>query len=215
MTRREGPLARSEASTRGGNRRRQDPPPTQRAGGTEGRRRQDPPPTQRAGRPLGGPETGTGEALFAALVEYGSKMVTTELIDRVLVDAPHIAKILEEAHQAAWGVTDPVMLELCRVRVARLLGNESELSSDLDPALVAATHEWPPSPLLSASQRACLAFTEEFVIDVANLHDETAAAVVSELGDQGFADFVNALLVIEQRQRMRLIWTRLFPEVLS
>ena len=47
------------------------------------------------------------------------------------------------------------------------------------------------------------------MIDVASLDDATAIAVVDQLGDEGFANFANALLVAEQRQRLRLIWDRL------
>ncbi len=56
----------------------------------------------------------------------------------------------------------------------------------------------PRSPV----EAACLAFTDEFVIDVANLRDETAAAVREHLGDAGLTDFTRALLVVEQRERL-------------
>jgi hypothetical protein len=36
--------------------------------------------------------------------------------------------------------------------------------------------------------------------------------VRDELGEQGLVDFVSALLVIEQRQRLRLTWAQLFTE---
>ena len=49
------------------------------------------------------------------------------------------------------------------------------------------------------------------MIDVAGLDDSTAFAARDELGEDRSADFVNALLVVEQRQRLRLIWARLFP----
>ncbi len=35
---------------------------------------------------------------------------------------------------------------------------------------------------------------------------------VDQLGEQGLVDFVNALLVVEQRQRLRLVWRQLFGE---
>ena len=57
-----------------------------------------------------------------------------------------------------------------------------------------------------------MAFTEQFVIDVAGLDDATCAAVRDELGEQGLVDFVNALLVVEQRQRLRLVWAQLFGD---
>ena len=48
------------------------------------------------------------------------------------------------------------------------------------------------------------------MIDVANLTDQTAAAVCDALGDQATVDFVSALLVVEQRQRIALTWDTVF-----
>ena len=42
------------------------------------------------------------------------------------------------------------------------------------------------------------------------MDDELAFAVSDELGLQAFRDFVGALLVVEQRQRLRLAYERLF-----
>jgi hypothetical protein len=146
--------------------------------------------------------------------DYGSGMrSTSDIIDTVLGGHDAVTGALRDAHSAAVEAVDPVVLEMCRVRIAMLLGNQDELASSLDDELVSEVPMWPSSNRLSAAQRACLAFTEEFVIDVASLSDQVAGAVIGELGEQGFADFVNGLLVIEQRQRMRLAWQRLFPEV--
>jgi hypothetical protein len=95
-----------------------------------------------------------------------------------------------------------------------LLGNEAEASSvEIEAALVDALPDWPSSHLFTAMQRACLAFTDQFVTDVALLTDEQAQAVADELGGDGLSSFVDALLVIEQRQRLRLVWTRILPGV--
>jgi hypothetical protein len=148
------------------------------------------------------------------VADYGQAMPsTTEIIETVLGEWPDVIAALDAAHGAARDAVDPAILEMCRLRVATLLGNTDELATELAADLVGAIPLWPSSPLLTPAQRVCLAFTEEFVIDVASLSDATAQAVVEELGEQGYADFVNALLVIEQRQRMRLAWQRLFPEV--
>ena len=56
------------------------------------------------------------------------------------------------------------------------------------------------------TERACLGFCEQFFIDVANVTTKETEAIDAELGVQGLADFVNALLVIEQRLRLRLAW---------
>jgi hypothetical protein len=57
-----------------------------------------------------------------------------------------------------------------------------------------------------------LAFCEQFFIDVANVTTAETEAISAELGVQGLADFVSALLVIEQRLRLRLAWDQLFGE---
>ncbi len=116
---------------------------------------------------------------------------------------------------------DPLLLELCRLRIASLLGCPAELASrtpaavaaGLDEARVVVLSQWPTSPLFGSRERACLAFAEQFVIDVAGLDDATAGAVRDALGEEGLVDFVNALLVVEQRQRLRLIWEQLFGDV--
>lgn len=42
------------------------------------------------------------------------------------------------------------------------------------------------------------------------MDDATVAAVHEHLGEQGLVDFVSAVLVVEQRQRLRLTWELLF-----
>lgn len=143
---------------------------------------------------------------------------TDEVLERVLtargggfVDVRHD---MGAAHDAAWEATDPRLLELCRVRIASLLGCTAEASArtpqaDVDPSVLDAIAAWPTDPRFDARDRACLAFAEHFVVDVASLSDDTAADVREHLGDQGLQDFVSALLVVEQRIRLRLVWDRL------
>lgn len=134
----------------------------------------------------------------------------------VLGDRPEVLEQLEAADAAAWDAVDPDLLDLCRMRIAMLLGHHDEAVAQPppegpDPALVAELASWPTSPRFDDTQRACLAFTEQFVIDVATMDDALAFAVVDHLGTD-FPAFVNALLVIEQRQRLTLIWQRLFGD---
>ena len=135
--------------------------------------------------------------------------VTAGILERALSGVPGVRSAIAAAHVAAWASTDPETLELCRARIATLLGSEETAEYPIDTDLVAAIPSWPTSPLFTDAQRACLAFTEQFVIDVASLDDSTVAAVVESLGTEGFVNFVNALLVVEQRQRMRLAWLQL------
>ena len=143
------------------------------------------------------------------------------MLEAVLSVQPALAAHLAALERAAWSTVDPVLLELCRVRIAMLLGcaDEAQALSDaavaagLDEAALAELSSWPISPRFGARERACLAFCEQFVIDVAGLDDDMASAVAEHLGPQGLADFTAALLVVEQRQRLRLAWERLLEPV--
>ena len=138
----------------------------------------------------------------------------------VLAAQPDILERLDEMHQAAWSIVDPIVLELCRLRIATLLGCEVEqqvrsepaIAAGLDEATIAELAAWPRSERFGPRERACLAFCEQFVIDVAGMNDDTALAVSTELGPHAFRAFVAGLLVVEQRQRLRLAWQRLLDQ---
>jgi hypothetical protein len=140
-----------------------------------------------------------------------------DVLATVLVREPDVGPLYEALDHAAWSIVDPVVLELCRLRIATLLGCEFEqhrrteaaISSGLEEATIAELSAWPTSPRFGPRDRACLAFCEQFVIDVAGISDDLAAAVADQLGPHAFRNFVAALLVVEQRQRLRLAWERL------
>ncbi len=144
--------------------------------------------------------------------------VAAALYAERLGHAPDVAATLDAAWDAAWSSVDPCLLELCRLEIATILRNPAEFESRTPAAIaagfddrkVAALASWMRSPMITAAEQACLAFTDAFVIDVASLPDETAAAVREHLGDAGLVDFASALLVLEQRQRLALVWTSLF-----
>jgi hypothetical protein len=127
---------------------------------------------------------------------------------------------LAAASVAARERVEPIVLELCRLRLAQLFGDTAELavrtpaavSAGLNESMVRELRAWPQSSQFGPRERACLAFCEQFFIDVANVTTNETEAISAELGVQGLADFVSALLVIEQRQRLRLAWGQLFGE---
>ncbi len=147
-----------------------------------------------------------------------ARLSTDEVLDLVLAEQPDVRSGLAEAWSQAWAVVDPVLLELCRLRIAMLLGCDAEFASRTPAALVAGLSDetvavlarWPTSDRFGPRERACLGFTEQFVVDVAGMDDTVVGAVRDQLGERGLVDFVSALLVIEQRQRLRLTWERLF-----
>ena len=144
------------------------------------------------------------------------------MLARVLGNAElrDVHRELVAAWDGAWQTVEPTLLELCRLSVARSLRCSFELTirtplavhARFDEQKAAELPRWRTSALYSPTERACLGYVEQFVFDVASLDDVTSAEVREHLGDQGLVDFANAVLVLEQRQRLRLIWEQIFQE---
>jgi alkylhydroperoxidase family enzyme len=102
-------------------------------------------------------------------------------------------------------LVDPVVLELCRLRIAQLNGARHPLSlrtpearaAGLDEAKLAALEAWWRSPGFSDLERACLRFAEQFATDASGISDDEARPVVAALGDAGTVAFVEALAVFD------------------
>ncbi len=139
----------------------------------------------------------------------GSVGATASAIASVLADQLAIKHDLVAAYDAARAALDGDLFDKVRLRVAMLLGCEHELADD-PTGLATTLASWPSSPAFTARDRACLAYTEQFVIDVASMPDHLVDDLNREVGESGLVDFTQALLVIEQRQRLTLTWARLF-----
>lgn len=113
-----------------------------------------------------------------------------------------------EAH-----LVDPVILELCRLRIAQLHGCEAELRVRYQPALdaglteekIAALADAGDSPLYSDAERACVALAELFAMDPHAITDADTARVVAVLGDAGTVALVEALALFDGFTRFRLM----------
>ena len=118
-----------------------------------------------------------------------------------------------DATALVWEAVDPALADLCRSRVAMLLGNPAPapragLGAAHD-AKVAELSQWPTSPRFTSTDRACLAFTEQFVMDVGSMTPELVAPVADALGE-GTAAFVQALFLLDMDVRMAIVLPRLF-----
>ena len=102
-------------------------------------------------------------------------------------------------------LVDPVLLELCRLRIAQLHGAAHPLSirtpeavaAGLDEAKLARLAEWWKQPGFTGLERACLRFAEQFVVDAKAMSDDEARPVVAALGDAGTVAFVEALAIFD------------------
>jgi len=137
---------------------------------------------------------------------------TSQFFDEVLGDRAGVKKELANIHDLAWDAVDKELLSLCKLRVAMILGCDEEVASArqyLDPSKADAISQWPSSNIFTDREKSCLHFSEEFIIDVSSISDESASTVREHLGEEGFVTFVNALLVVEQRIRLLLVWSKL------
>lgn len=110
-------------------------------------------------------------------------------------------------------LVDPVVLELCRLRVAQLLECTSELAvrwapardAGLVEAKIAVLPQWPSDPAFTDAERACLTVAERFVMDPHGLTDDETAAARVHLGDAGVVALLEALALFDGFGRFRVI----------
>ncbi len=127
--------------------------------------------------------------------------------ERVFALRPNLFEAWAEFASLFWErrLVDPVLLELCRLRIAQLNGAawnqstrmEEARAAGLDEQKIAALADWPRSPLFSPLECACLGFAEQFVLDPNGINDADAAPVTAALGDAGTVAFVEALAVFD------------------
>ena len=104
-----------------------------------------------------------------------------------------------------WRLVDPVLLELCRLRIAQLhdarfpLATRMREASDagLDEVKIAELERWWQSPAFTDVERACLRFAEQFVMDAQAIGDDEALPVIAALGDAGAVAFIEALALFD------------------
>jgi alkylhydroperoxidase family enzyme len=107
---------------------------------------------------------------------------------------------------------DPLLLELCRLLVARIHGCRAELAlrwrpavaAGLSEAKVAALELWSAGPF-DDRERACLAFAEMFVRDPHAITDADAAAVARHLGEPGLVALAEALALFDGFARFQVL----------
>jgi len=100
---------------------------------------------------------------------------------------------------------DPVVLELCRLRLAGMNGapfclgerTRAAAKAGLGEAQIAALDSWWKTDLFSDTEVACLRFAEQFALDPGEISDEVAGPVVEALGEPGTVAFVQALAIFD------------------
>ncbi len=129
-------------------------------------------------------------------------MVPDDNVSRRLAGSDAVAT-LDATYLAAWTVVDRRLLATCRDRIGMLLRHEPTITAMTETER-AELSQWATSDRFSTLERAALAFAEQYIIDVSAITDALATPLRDALTDAGFATFVNALLVVEQRMTLDL-----------
>ncbi|HEX3980083.1 MAG TPA: hypothetical protein VHW93_02615, partial [Acidimicrobiales bacterium] len=132
--------------------------------------------------------------------------------------APDVAVAFDGLDRSAWAAAPRPLLTLVDSRIGQLLGDATDGRNGDGPEAALPDDEraqlarWPTSPLFSPVDRACLGFTEQFVIDVAGVTAALRAEVAERLGPGPLLDFVVALFALDYGRRVRMTLDRLFPD---
>jgi len=136
-------------------------------------------------------------------------------LDRVFGHCPELyARYRDFAGRLWWShPVDPILLELCRLRIAQLLCCDAELAvryaparvAGLDEAKIAALVTWPTHPAYSPRERACLGFAEQFVVGPRGISDDAVASVTTHLTAAEMVALTEALAVFDGFMRFRLL----------
>ena len=145
----------------------------------------------------------------------GRRADRTTPFEQALGLRPELLDQYRDLYAQLWAdrLVDPILLELCRLRIAQLHGSGSELSIRYAPAVEAGLIEekvdalpsWPGSPLFSDHERACLAYAEKLVIDVHAITDAESAAVAGGMTPGELVAFTLALGLFDALGRFRLV----------
>jgi alkylhydroperoxidase family enzyme len=135
-------------------------------------------------------------------------------LQQALDQRPELAHLFGEYYGRLWrdDLVDPVLLELCRLRIVQLLGDDEQARLRYRTAVDAGLSEDKIADLPHAHtsahfddhERACIAYAEQHLLDVHGLSDEDAARVQRGMSDPQFVAFSIALGAIEGAARLRL-----------
>ena len=135
-------------------------------------------------------------------------------LDRVFGLTPVAYERFRALYATLWdGVAiDPATLELCRLRIATLLGARGERcirwsaarDAGCTEAQVNALPGWPESLLFTDAQRLCLQFAEMYVLDPHSVRDEDFVDLRAHLDAPAIAKLTLAVAVFDALARFRL-----------
>lgn len=135
-------------------------------------------------------------------------------MDELLAGLPVVNDRLRELHDELWtsSAADPVTLELCRLRMAQLIGSQADLAvryaparaEGLDESRIESLGDWPVSDLFDERDRAALNFAEKYVIDPHSVTDDDCARLSEHFSPEELAALTTGLALFDGLARFRV-----------
>ena len=133
-----------------------------------------------------------------------------EVLAGLPVGAAELAALYAELWDAG---IDAVTLELCRLRMATLIGSAADLAvrepravaAGLTEELVAALPDWPTSSRFTDAHRAALRFAEQYVIDAHGFTDDDMVAMHDHFTAPQLASLTTACATFDALARARTV----------
>jgi alkylhydroperoxidase family enzyme len=112
--------------------------------------------------------------------------------DAVLGLKADVYEILRGMLTTVWRITDPHLLDLCRLRVAQMMGARAEIAG-ADGGLLQELDGWRSSSAFSERERAALGFAEQYHLDHLRITSTQTEDLSRHLTRRGVVNFVWAL----------------------
>lgn len=130
-------------------------------------------------------------------------------MDQVWGARPEYYEHFMKDYVASVSRVDPVLVELCRLRIAQMVESAFDaalryapaLAAGLSEAKIAALADYPTSPLFSERERVALEFAEQWVIQSSTITDDDVERVQTVMSAEEFIFFCKALSVTDQLAR--------------
>jgi len=121
---------------------------------------------------------------------------------------------LQALYDELWDAgVDPVTLELCRLRMATLIGSAADMglrepravTAGLTEELVELLPSWPTAAEFTDAQRVALGFAEQYVIDAHGFTDDDMAVMHEHFTDPQLATLTTACATFDALARVRTV----------
>ena len=121
---------------------------------------------------------------------------------------------LQALYDGLWDAgVDPVTLELCRLRMATLIGSADDMAMREPRAVAAGLAEetvedlpaWPTSERFTDAQRCAIGFAEQYVIDAHGFTDDDMVLMHEHFTDPQLATLTTACATFDALARVRTV----------